>query len=97
MTTYERVSNGNKLLFLERFAADMKRLIEENNFNVSLLNDPWVESMLLRICDDYRVFFYEDMMWRYGQKKEQAEMRLKALRQSEELRKGLRIKQILRL
>lgn len=97
MTTYERVNDENKLLFLERFSADLNRLIDENHFKLSLLNDPWVESMVHRICDDYQLFFYEDSMFRYKQKREQAEQRLAALRQSEEFKRGLRIKQMLKL
>ncbi len=92
MTTYERVCNENKLLFLERFSADMNKLIKENNFKLSLLNDQWIESMIQRICDDYTLFFYEDMTWRYNKRKEEAEKKLAALRNSEELKKGLKIK-----
>lgn len=96
MTTYERVSNENKLLFLERFSEDLNKLIKENNFKISLLKDPWIESMIQRICDDYRLFFYEDMTWRYSQKREDMEKKLNALRASEELKKGLKIKQMLK-
>lgn len=97
MTTYERVNNENKLLFLERFSFDLNRLIKEYNFNLSCLNEPWLESMIWRICDDYRLFFYEDMSFRYEKEIEEAERRLHVLRQSEELKRGLKIKHALKM
>lgn len=96
MTTYERVSDENKLLFLERFSGDMNYLIKENNFKLSSLNDRWIESMLRRICDDYKLFFYEDMTYRYNNLRDQAEKRLNALRNSEEIKRGLKIKHLLK-
>lgn len=95
MTTYDRVSNENKLLFLKRFSQDLKKLIEKNNFKISTLNDPWIESMVQRIVDDYELFFYEDMKYSYQEKKAKAEERLRKLRESNELKKGLKIKKLL--
>lgn len=95
MTTYERVGNENKLLFLQRFSSDLNRLIQENHFKLNLLGDFWAESMIQRICDDYHLFFYEDMTYRYMHKKEEVEKRLAALWESVELKRGLKIKKLL--
>lgn len=95
MTTYHRVSNENKLLFLERFSDDLKKLIKRNNFKISDLQDEWMESIVSRIIDDYELFFYEDMNYKYNEQKEKALEKLKALRESNELKKGLKIKRLL--
>ena len=94
MTTYERVSDENKLVFLERFSADLKALVNDNNFKLNLLEDEWMESMIKRICDDYNLFFYEDMTYRYLKRRELVVEKLNVLRQSDELKKGLRIRKI---
>lgn len=94
MTTYERVNNDDKILFLKRFSEDLKDLIRTNNFHLELLNDRWMEGMIQRICDDYYLFFYEDMTYRYTKRRELAIKKLNVLRQSEELKKGLTIRNI---
>lgn len=95
MTTYERVSSEKKLVFLERFSSDLNKLIRENNFMLNALEDKWMESMIQRICDDYKLFFYEDTYWRYQQQKESIEEKLNALWQSNELKRGMKIKALL--
>ena len=95
MTTYKRVKNENKLLFLERFSSDLKRLLNTPGFSLRMLNDAWMESIVERVIDNYTLFYYEDLMYSYQQKKDQAEQKLQALRESAELKKGLRIKNFL--
>lgn len=94
MTTYERVSTDDKLLFLERFSEDLKKLINENDFCLELLNDKWMEGMISRICDSYELFFYEDMEFRYAKQRELAIKKLNVLRQSKELKRGLAIRKL---
>lgn len=94
MTTYGRVSDENKLLFLERFSSDLKKLISENNFKLSTLNDPWIQSMISRIIDDYELFMFEDMEFRYNNERNQIAEKLDTLRKSNEIRKGLKIKSL---
>ena len=95
MTTYHRVSNENKLLFLERFASDLKKLSKVKGFKLTDLNDGWMESIVARIIDDYELFFYEDMNYQYDHDREKLTEKLNALRNSTELKKGLKIKKML--
>lgn len=94
MTTYERVANENKLLFLERFAQDLKRMIEENQFNLIELKDEWLGNMVQRIVDDYELFFYEDMKYKYESEYKMYSNYLSALQGSEEIKNGAKIKNI---
>lgn len=92
MTTYNRISNENKLLFLENFSQDLKNLIEENDLKIDTLNDVWVQNMVERIIDDYKLFFYEDLHYKLTLKIERLQEALFKLQNSNELQIGHKIR-----
>lgn len=96
MTTYKRVSYPGKLLFLERFSADLKKLLKDPGFRLQQLNDSWMESIVERIIDDYEMFFYEDTMYVLDVERREWSDKLTALWNSQELKKGMKIRSVLK-
>ena len=87
---YGRISNEYKLQFLERFSNELKEDIT-NGIDIARFNNSWISDMAMRIIDDYRVFYYEDTIYRLRLELEQSKSRLDALRPSRELTLGRKI------
>lgn len=96
MTTYKRVDYSGKLLFLERFSSDLKKLLKDPDFQLKQLNDPWMEGIVERIIDDYELFLYEDTMYTLNKRQQELRDKLTVLWNSQELKKGMKIRNMLK-
>lgn len=98
MYTYERISDEYKLEFLKRFSEEFNALQQSKIVNIYNIQNPWIIAMLGRIMDNYKLFYYEDAVFRMNAKLENAQGRLKKLEESNEISKGRRyIKRIKKL
>lgn len=88
MHTYARISEEYKLPFLERFAQELNQMEEKKEINLAKIPDRWVASMCSRIVDDYKIFYYEDTIFRLNKKLDDARERFERLENSIELKKG---------
>lgn len=89
--TYERVADEYKLEFLKRFSEEFNEMQESKVVDVYNLSNPWVSEMVGRIMDNYKLFHYEDTLYRMNAKLESAQRRLQTLEQSKEMEKGRKI------
>ena len=65
--TYGRIAREYKVVFLERFAQEFKASYEAGEFDDTLL-PPNHMSMLKRIMEDPRKFYYDDTVWNMNAK-----------------------------
>ena len=64
--TYKRVANEHKLAFLERFSKEFSESFEKEEFDKDFLPKSEM-SLLERIMEDYKKFYYEDTVWSLNQ------------------------------
>lgn len=88
MHTYNRISEEYKLQFLERFSTELKETQKSGELDIGKIPDKWINEMSLRIMDDYKLFYYEDMKYRLTNKLNNAQMRLNTLKNSNEMIQG---------
>lgn len=84
MHTYERIADEYRLMFLERFAKELKEIQRSKEIDIAKYPDAWICGMSLRIMDDYRRFYYEDKIYRLKELLENAKQRLDKVYHSNE-------------
>lgn len=85
MHTYERIAEEYKLDFLMQFSKELHESYESGRFNLFDIPDEWIKGIIARIYDDYRLFYYEDTIWKLERKLDDANFRLSKVRNSREL------------
>jgi len=95
MHTYSRIADEFKLPFLKRFSEELNYMQTQKIINLYDLQNEWMSKMCLRILDDYKCFYYEDTIYRLEKNLNDANHRLSTLRDSKELKTGLKIKKML--
>lgn len=88
MHTYDRIADEYKLAFLKRVSEEFGKSIETKELDFKKLNDEWISTMCLRIVDNYRMFYYEDSLYRMEQRLANASERLNLVKNSNEMRVG---------
>ena len=96
MYTYERIAEEYRLEFLKRFSEEFNQLQSSQIINIYNLQNQWVISMLVRIMDNYQLFYYDDTIYRANARLENAQMRLSVLKNSNEMIVGRKIAGIYR-
>ena len=91
--SYERIAEEFKIPFLQRIGKEFEEDLKLPYIKVEKL-DPWILETVNRIIDDPQLYYEEDT--RYSLKKEYEKIHdlLITLRNSEELKKGIKIKSL---
>lgn len=88
MHTYSRIAEEYKLLFLKKFSEELKQTQKSGEINIEKIPDKWLNEMAVRIMDDYKLFYYEDTIYRLEMQLKNAHERLDMLNNSNEFVKG---------
>lgn len=89
--SYDRIASEYKLEFLEREKEDYSKDLKELGALKTKL-DPWVLGEMNRIIDSPELYYYEDNMYRLNKKYEEVHNDWLRIRESNEVKKGLRIR-----
>lgn len=82
--------------FLERVGKEFEKDLKNPNIHVEML-DSWVLAQMNRIIDSPKLFYVEDGMYRQTKEYEETHKKWLLVRNSEEFKKGLKIKKLLKM
>ncbi len=94
LNSYYRIAEEYKLDFLGKIAQEFEEDIEDPLLRVETI-DPWVWGQINRIIDSPKLFYIEDGIITSKQKYNDTHEKLMRLRNSEEFKRGLKIKKIM--
>ncbi len=92
--SYKRIADEYKLEFLEKISDEFAEDINDPDFRIEMI-DPWVFTQINRIIDSPLLFYIEDGFYNYQREYDRVHEQLVTVRNSEEFKKGLKIKKIL--
>lgn len=94
MNSYNRISEEYKLEFLEAISEEFQNDLKDPLLKIETI-DTWVFQQVNRIIDSPKLFYIENGLWTYKEEYEKVHDKLMKIRNSEEFKKGLRIKKFL--
>lgn len=92
--SYRRIADEFKVEFLERIAKEFEEDLKLSYLNVEQL-DPWILDTVNRIIDAPELYHREDSTYNLEMEYKKVHELLSSLRNSEEFKKGLKIKKML--
>lgn len=94
MNSYKRIADEYKLEFLETIRDEFQTDLKDPLLKTGAI-DPWVYKQVNRIIDSPKLFYIENELWEYREEYDRVHEKLMKIRNSEEFKKGIRIKKIL--
>ena len=94
MNSYKRIADEYKLEFLETIRDEFQTDLKDPLLKTGAI-DPWVYKQVNRIMDSTKLFYIENELWEYREEYDRVHEKLMKIRNSEEFKKGIRIKKIL--
>ncbi|SEA29946.1 Glycosyltransferase involved in cell wall bisynthesis [Pseudobutyrivibrio sp. ACV-2] len=94
LNSYNRVAIDYKLEFLEHISKEFEEDLKDPLLRVESL-DPWIFMQVNRIIDSPKLFMLEDCSVRYRDQYNESHEKLVKIRNSEEFKRGIKVKELL--